>query len=151
MKSIGKIIGWILMILCLVVVQTCVKTVFKAKRVEHQKEWVKQSTTDIDEKLEMIADGLNKNYPQQLDEITIMERVESMGNKRIKYHYTILDDDLYYTPQDIEEHRQNMIRNVKNESGLRLFKENGVTLSYEYRKQNGELIMLIDITPEDYN
>lgn len=120
-----KVILWILTIICLVFVQTCTKALFKTKRMEEQKkEWRKISssntderalsrmkkTSDIDRKLVIMAEEMNKDLPQKLDEITILNSIEIHENREFRYCYTILDDDLYYTKEQIESHRLNMVQ-----------------------------------------
>ena len=162
MKKFGI---WVLTIICVVFVQTCTKAYFKAKRMDEQKkEWKRISsdetgeraikrmgkTSNIDEKLAILAEEMNKDLPQKLDEITILNSIEIHENREFRYCYTILDDDLYYTKEQIESHRLNMVQQVKNTSSLNKFKENNVTLGYAYYKSNGDCIMIVKVYPEDY-
>ena len=164
-KIMKKVILWILTIICLVFVQTCTKALFKAKRMEEQKkEWRKFSssntderalsrmkkTSDIDRKLVIMAEEMNKDLPQKLDEITILNSIEIHENREFRYCYTILNDDLNFTEEQIENHRLNMVQQVKNTSSLNKFKENNVTLGYAYYKSNGDCIMIVKVYPEDY-
>ena len=161
MKKIGM---WILTIICIAFVQTCTKAIFKAKRMEEQKkEWRNISsnktneralkrmgkTSDIDEKLALLAEEMNKELPKQLDEITILQKIEVHENREVRYCYTILKD-LNYTEDEIEAHRKYMVEQVKQTSTLNRFKEYGVTMAYAYDKENGERIMLVKVYPEDY-
>ena len=161
MRKIGI---WILTIICIAFVQTCTKALFKAKRMEEQKkEWRSISsdktnervikrmgkTSDIDEKLAILAEEMNKDLPKQLDEVTILKKIEMHENREVRYCYTILND-LNYTEEEIEAHRKFMIRQVNQTTTLNKFKEYGVTMAYAYEKENGERIMLVKVYPEDY-
>lgn len=161
MKKFGI---WILTIICIVIVQTCTKAFFKAKRIEEQKkEWRRISshetgeraikrmgkTSDIDKKLEILAEEMNKDLPKQLDEITILKKIELHENREVRYCYTILND-LEFSEEQIEEHRKTMVKQVKQTSTLNKFKEYEVTMSYAYYKRNGNCIMLVKVYPEDY-
>ena len=161
MKKIGI---WILIIICVAFVQTCTKAFFKAKRInEQKKEWkiesssrvdkkvIKQmgKTSDIDEKLVILAEGMNKSLPKQLDDMTILKKIEIHENREVRYCYTILQD-LDYSKEAIEEHRKFMVRQVRQATNLNKFKEYGVTMAYAYYKQNGECMMLVRVYPEDY-
>ena len=131
MKKIGM---WILTIICIAFVQTCTKAIFKAKRMEEQKkEWRNISsnktndralkrmgkTSDIDEKLAILAEEMNKELPKQLDEITILKMIEVHENREVRYCYTILND-LNYTEEEIEAHRKFMVQQVKQTTQIGL-------------------------------
>ena len=161
MKKVGI---WILTIICIAFVQTCTKALFKAKRMEEQKkEWRSISsnktneralkrmgkTSNIDEKLTILAEEMNKDLPKQLDEITILEKIEMHENREVRYCYTILKD-LNYTEEEIEAHRKFMVQQVKHTTTLNKFKEYGVTMAYAYYKQNGDCMMLVKVYPKDY-
>ena len=161
MKKVGI---WILTIICIAFVQTCTKALYKAKRMEEQKkEWRNISsnksneralkrmgkTSDIDEKLTILAEEMNKDLPKQLDEITILKKIEIHENREVRYCYAILND-LNYTEEEIEAHRKFMVQQVKNTTTLNKFKEYSVTMAYAYDKENGERIMLVKVYPEEY-
>ena len=161
MKKVGT---WILTIICVALVQTCTKAYFKAKRMDEQKkEWRRISsnetgdraikrmgkTSDIDEKLAILAEEMNKDLPKQLDEITILKKIEIHKNREVRYCYTILND-LNYTEEEIEAHRKFMVQQVKQATTLNKFKEYGVTMAYAYYKQNGDCMMLVKVYPKDY-
>lgn len=165
MKIMKKVILWILTIICLVFVQTCTKALFKTKRMEEQKkEWRKISssntderalsrmkkTSDIDRKLVIMAEEMNKDLPQKLDEITILNSIEIHEKREVRYCYTILNDDLNFTEEQIENHRKYMVQQVRKTSSLDKFKEYNVTMAYAYYKQNGKCLMLVKVYPQDY-
>ena len=106
-------------------------------------------TSNIDEKLTILAEEMNKDLPKQLDEITILKKIEIHKNREVRYCYTILND-LNYTEEEIEAHRKFMVRQVRQATNLNKFKEYGVTMAYAYYKQNGECMMLVRVYPEDY-
>lgn len=160
-----KVFIWILTIICAVFVQTCTKAIFKAKRMEEQrKEWKHISTnsteqrainrmkhtSDIDRKLAILAEEMNKDLPQKLDDMTILQKIELHEDREVRYCLVILDDDLYFTESDIEIHRKDMVQKVKQTSSLKKFKEYGVTMAYSYNNSKGENLMLIKVYPEDY-
>jgi len=161
MKKFGI---WVLTIICVVFVQTCTKAYFKAKRMDEQKkEWRRISsnetgeraikrmgkTSDIDKKLAILAEEMNKDLPKQLDEITLLKKIELHENREVRYCYTILED-LEFTKEQIEDHRKTMVKQVRQTSTLNKFKEYNVTMAYAYYKQNGDCIMIVKVYPEDY-
>ena len=92
---------------------------------------------------------MNKDLPKQLDEITLLKKIELHENREVRYCYTILED-LEFTEEQIEDHRKTMVKQVKQTSTLNKFKEYNVTMAYAYYKQNGDCIMLVKVYPEDY-
>ena len=100
-------------------------------------------------KLIGLCKEMNKDLPKQLDEITILKKIEIHKNREVRYCYTILND-LNYTEEEIEAHRKFMVRQVRQATNLNKFKEYGVTMAYAYYKQNGECMMLVRVYPEDY-
>lgn len=144
MKALNKILGGLLFILCMALVQVCTKGVFK----EMNKNVVTES--NVDEKLRQLEQKLNKDLPKQLDEVTVLKKVEALSGREIKYHYTILLEELEMTELEIMQQKQSMIASLKQESGLDLFKKYGVTMSYTYETQQGKHLFDITITPEEY-
>lgn len=108
------------------------------------------TTTDIDRKLEILAEDTNKNLPQKIDDITVLKKVEIHKNREVRYCYTILDDNFKVSSAEIENYRKEMILKVKQENNLNRFKELDVIMAYGYYKKNGDCIMLIKIHPKDY-
>ena len=108
------------------------------------------TTTDIDRKLEILAEDTNKNLPQKIDDITVLKKVEIHANREVRYCYTILDDNFKVSSTEIENYRKEIILKVKQENNLNRFKELDVIMAYGYYKENGDCIMLIKIYPKDY-
>ena len=144
MKALKKILGGLLFILCMALVQVCTKGVFK----EMNKNVVTES--NVDEKLRQLEQKLNKDLPKQLDEVTVLKKVEALSGREIRYHYTILLDELEMTEADIMQHKRSMITSLKQENNMELFKKHGVTMSYTYETQQGKHLFDITITPEEY-
>lgn len=165
MKIMKKVFIWILTIICVVFVQTCTKAYYKVKRIDEQrKEWKQISsnsteqralnrmkeTSDIDKKLAILAEEMNKDLPHKLDDMTILQKIELHENREVRYCLVLLNDNLYFTESDIETHRKDMVHKVKYTSSLNKIKEYGVTMAYSYNNSNGKNIMLIKVYPEDY-
>ena len=145
MKAFKKFLGGLLFIFCMVSVEVCTKGIFKAQM---NKNVVTKS--NVNEKLRQLERKLNKDLPKQLDEITILKKVEALSGKEIRYHYTILLDELEITELEIMQQKQSMIKSLKQENNMELFKKHGVTMSYTYETQQGKHLFDITITPEDY-
>lgn len=107
-------------------------------------------TSDIDEKLTILAEEMNKDLPQKLDEMTTLQRIELHNNREVRYCYTLHDNNLYFTESQKEAHRKEMVQKVKQTSTLNMFKEYDVTMAYAYYKPNGDCLMIVKVKPEDY-
>lgn len=143
---------------------------FKAKKIEEKNQYTYNNTSknkeevnsesdilnkisktsDIDKKLMILTEEFNKNLPQQIDEITVLSKIEKLSNKEIRYCYTILDKGISLTKEQIENQKHTLVREIKTSSNFKLFREYKVTMSYAYYDSNGENIAIIRITPNEY-
>lgn len=159
-----KILVGIFTVICMLLAQTCAKAIFKAKTQEQQREWKNsidesydeevirklETTSDIDKKLEILVKEMNKQLPQRMDDITVLDRMEFRKGRELCYCYTIFDDSLKLTKREMKNFQEEMIQRVKQSDGLNKFKENQVTMSYVYYNSCGDCIMTIKVFPEDY-
>ena len=177
MKSFIK---WFLFMLCLFLVQTCVKVYFKTKRVEKEKvtkvdnttygyidkvsgqkrkignslddvDVLKKmsTTTDIDEKLRILTDNMNKNLPLNLGDM-ILSKVELFENREIRYRYIMLGDVSAISNTQWDNYREYFLNKIKYSDDFKAFKRFNITMSYAYYDANGKLLNLIKIVPDDY-
>lgn len=100
---------------------------------------------------------MNRNvYPRQLDEITWLDSLSVLPGLTIASHYTITDIDQFdFTPEQLEVLKLDLkIQTLKSitseDKDAKRFRNAGVTFYLEYKDLDGNLIMDITITPEDY-
>ncbi len=71
--------------------------------------------------------------------------------RTIHYYYT-LSGMLDTTAVDTKKVRTDMIESVKNDTGLKKYKENGFNFAYTYfsTKNKGKVLMDVVVTPKEY-
>ncbi len=89
-----------------------------------------------------------------------MQVMEGVINDSMTYDKTTLTVHYYYTLQgkldttalDTKKIRQDMIESVKNDTGLKKYKENKFNFAYTYfsTKNKGKILLEIVVTPKEY-
>jgi len=98
-----------------------------------------------------IADRINKQGKQMVDEVTRLEGVEALPNKTLLYNYSLITQTSSEIPPDALNRiiRPNIVKVYSTNPGMKLFRDNGVTLTYRYRDKAGQLIGDISVGPSD--
>ncbi len=106
----------------------------------------------IEEQLKDAAVEINKISPKMMDEYSRLDSATTIADKTFKYHYTLINMTKEEVHIDILTRfiRPEIIENARNSPELKIFRENKITLSYNYYDKNGEFITNIDVTPELY-
>lgn len=108
---------------------------------------------DVEAELKKAAIGLNKNTPMRIDEFTRLDSATAIGKTDFIYHYTLTNIE----PVDIsldtinKYFRPSIIENVKRSPDLKVFRDNNVTMGFNYYDSNGKMVTEIAVTPELYN
>ena len=177
MKSFIK---WFLFMLCLFLVQTCIKVYFKAKRIEKEKVVKVDNTTyeygdnasalkrKIRNNLDS-ADVLEKmstttNIDEKLRILTynmnknlplnlgdmVLSKVEQLENREIRYYNIMLGDVSAISNTQWDNYKEYLLNAIKYSGDFKEFRKYRVTMSYAYYDVNGKLLNLIKIMPDDY-
>lgn len=106
----------------------------------------------FDEQLMKISSEINKSCPFMVDQDTRLDNTMGGPGKSITYNYTLVNyleadinsDELrkYITPQ--------LINNIKTNDDMKTFRENKVSLKYNYKDKLGKPILSVTISPSDY-
>jgi hypothetical protein len=106
----------------------------------------------FDKNLMETANQINKNLPLMLDSDTRLDSTMALPGKKFTYFYTLVNysvDEI-----DIENFengmKSNLLNNIKTNSDLKEFRDNKVTMVYFYKDKNGNEIIKIELTYEDY-
>ncbi len=98
------------------------------------------------------ASEINKSCPIMIDNDTRLDNTVAMPNNIFQYNYTLVN--IEKSEINIEELRRfiepNVVNNVKTNPEMKGYKENKVTMAYFYKDKNGEFLLKIDVTPEQY-
>jgi len=106
----------------------------------------------IEEQMKDAAVEINKISPKMMDEYSRLDSATTIADKTFKYHYTLINMTKEEVHIDVLTKfiRPEIIENARNSPELKIFRDNKITVSYNYYDKNGEFITNIDVTPELY-
>ncbi len=145
-------IGGIILILA-------VRVLKKDYREYNAKENQEQTLEREEESDEMFIDFLykvsaeiNKKCPMVVDKDTRLDNTLVLSNKTIQYNYTLVNLEKEETDIEVleKEFIPLLLKDVKTNPGLKIFRDRDVTLSYYYKDKNGDFILNFKATPELY-
>ena len=102
--------------------------------------------------LDKTANELNKTCPMMVDSETRLDNASVLPGNIFQYNYTIVN----YVKDSLDAGalqasiQPNMLNQIKTNPDLKLFRDNDVTLAYNYVDKNGVFILKLSFGPEDY-
>jgi len=88
-----------------------------------------------------------------VDDITRLDSATRISGNSFLYSYTItsLEARQIDTAKAKKVLMPNIISNIKTNPKMKIFRENKVTLIYNYKDKNGEYFFSVYATPADYS
>lgn len=110
------------------------------------------SPKPFDKQMKEAAIEVNKKCPMVVDEYSRLDSASAIDDKNFLYYYTLVDIEKSEVNLDTVNKyiRPNIISNVKNTPELKVFRDNKVTIDYNYYDKNGVFVTKISVTPEIY-
>lgn len=107
---------------------------------------------DMEKELKKVAVEINKQSPIQVDHLTRLDSASSKGKTNLIYYYTLLETERSEVNFDTVNKyiRSGIIENLKINPDVQVFRDNNVTLDYNYFDRNGEFVTEISVTPDLY-
>lgn len=106
---------------------------------------------DVQENLIKVSAELNKQAPIQVDEETRLDSTVVTGDKIFDYYYTLkYHSDTIHKDTLTKYIKPGIINQLKSSQDMSYFKENDVTLNYNYYGYDGEHVVSLKITPDLY-
>jgi hypothetical protein len=106
----------------------------------------------VDKQLDAAVQEVNTQCPLMIDAQTRLDNAFRPEKNVFQYNYTLIN--LTKAELNVEELKGNltptMTNNVKTNPQLAFFRDNQITMSYYYKDKEGNFVMKIDITPDDY-
>lgn len=98
------------------------------------------------------AKEINKNCPKIIDQFIRLDNTMSVSNNCFQYNYTLVTHTVSDINLDTIEMyiRPNIINNIKTSLGLNSFRNNNITLRYNYRDKDGAFIIKYIVAPNVY-
>ncbi len=108
--------------------------------------------SDMKSKLEKVAKDINTKLPMELGNGIKWTKAEVVSEKTFRYVYTLenisaADID---TTQLKKQQTPAMLEAIKTQPSLKEFRDNDVTMQYDYNDKTGKYAYQIIITPEMY-
>jgi hypothetical protein len=105
----------------------------------------------VEGRLKDLADQISKQGKKMIDEDTRLEGVEALPNRTLLYKYSIITKASSEIPPDAinQNVRPNVVKAYNTLPEMKLFRDNGVTINYQYRDKTGQLIGDISVGPND--
>ncbi len=106
----------------------------------------------FDKQMMNVASELNKTCPIMVDAETQLDNAFALPENIFQYNYTLIN--MHKDSIDIvklEEYLKPIILNtIKTNPDLKPFRDNNVTMSYNYKDKNSNYILKLSFTPEQY-
>ena len=111
----------------------------------------KQNQMSVEDRVRDLADRLNKQGKKMVDEATRLEGVEALPNRTLLYKYSLITKTSSEIPSDALDQfvRPKIVSNYNTLPEMKLFRDNGITITYQYRDKAGQLIGDISVGPSD--
>ena len=105
----------------------------------------------IDQALVATASQMNKNLPMMVDKETRLDNTMPGPDKTIIYRYTLINRSAAEVPKDrlITAIRPQAVANYKTSESMKDFRNNGVTMQYQYSDKSGIFIAEFSVGPKD--
>jgi len=106
----------------------------------------------FDKAMMKAASELNESCPIMIDQDTRLDNAVVLPDNIFQFNYTLVNQTK--SDIDIEQFTSRMTpkvtNSVKTNPNLEAYRDNSVTMSYYYKDQDGEFIVKISVTQEDY-
>ncbi len=110
-----------------------------------------QTQLSVDDRVRDLAHELNKQATKMVDEVTRLEGVEPLPNRTLLYKYSLITKTASGIPLDaLNQHvRPGVVKRYKTLPEMKIFRDNGITITYQYRDKEGQLIGDFSVGPSD--
>lgn len=102
--------------------------------------------------LQLLSEEINKTCPTLVDPQTRLDNTEISGPNAFQYNFTLLNlEKGNFDEADLKKFLSGQIlESITNSEGMRIFKEQGTKLSYQYRDKNNEELFVLSFDEDDY-
>lgn len=106
----------------------------------------------IDKILMQTASEINKTCPVMVDQFTRLDNSLALPNNSFQYNYTIVSNEKSEINLDTAKKyiEPVIINRVKTDPELKFFRDNKVTMIYNYQDKNGVFVVKYTVTPDMY-
>ncbi|MCD8043890.1 MAG: hypothetical protein LUH10_12580 [Tannerellaceae bacterium] len=113
---------------------------------------------NYDKKLQVASKLFNKACPVMVDDDTRLDNTEVFPGKIFRYNYTLVNlsiEDMEALNEEtrnmvISQMEEYILNAVRTENDLKEFRDNDVTMEYNYHDKNGNPFHMFTFTPDSY-
>lgn len=108
------------------------------------------SSSEWEKSLPAIASEANKGLPTTVDRDTVLHTTSAGPGNRFKYHYVLVNFDAdTLSVESVAAFSKIVTNRVCTNNDLKVFLENGTTITFSYQNKSGVLLTDIDVAPAD--
>lgn len=107
-------------------------------------------SVNVDSQLKIIAENANKMCPKPLDEWTRLDSCSVPGEKRYRYYHTLTGVAVEDTTLLKDALTTQIVSIIRVNPDMSFFKDNDVTMEYQYNDESIKYLFKIVVTPENY-
>ncbi len=106
----------------------------------------------FDKQMMQAANEVNKACPIMVDQETRLDNSIAFPDNVFQYNYTLVNiEKKNINVSELEEYLKPVILNaIKTNPDLKLFRDHGTTMSYNYKDKNGEHLIKLLFTADQY-
>ncbi|MDJ1499458.1 hypothetical protein [Xanthocytophaga agilis] len=106
----------------------------------------------LDKQLLNAASEINKTCPVMIDQETRLDNTFSTSKSDFRYNYTLVNRSKEEIDVAALENyiKPPLIKNIRTNPEMSLFRNNEITLTYTYKDKNGTFVLSLPIKPEEY-
>lgn len=99
-----------------------------------------------------VASEINKTCPIMVDQDTRLDNTVAMPNNIFQYNYTLVNMvKSEVNSEDLKNYIEPVLINtIRTNPDMKIYRDNKITLAYNYKDKNGVFILKINITPDHY-
>jgi len=110
------------------------------------------NTPSFNKAMMQAASEVNKSCPVMVDQETRLDNAVALPGNIFQYNYTLINlakDSI--DAQSFEDYMKPVIlNNVKTNPDLKVYRDNKVTMAYNYKDKNGVFITKISVSAKQY-
>ncbi len=106
----------------------------------------------FDETMMQVARELNKTCPIMIDNETRLDSAIALPGNIFQYNYTLvnMDKERIFIDEIKKYLEPQLVQNTATNPDFKTFRENEVTMAFNYVDKNGVFVIKIDVTPDKY-
>ena len=109
------------------------------------------SKNAVAQDLKNTSDSVNKYCPVWIDSITRFDNTTVLPGNTFQYNYSLKLDTALYAVADLKAAlEKTLMEQIRSDSSFEAFRENKVTLAFNYTDEQGHFLFREEFRPEQY-